>query len=247
MTGWIKLHRTILKHWIWSNPDYVKAWLTILLTVNHEEIKVLIHGELISCGRGQSILSLQSWAKLFGRKWTIQKVRTFFDLLKVDEMITTEGLRKTTRLTVCNYDTYQDDQQTDNRQRTDKEQTGNRQVTTNKNDKKEKKEKEINNMCILSNATCFSFEEFWKVYPNKTAKAEAEKKFAKLSEEDRLAIKNTMQSFINYVQFPGYKHPMPTTYFNQKRWKDFEQQLEVKPESKKPVNGTIDLSGMYKR
>ena len=56
-----------------------------------------------------------------------------------------------------------------------------------------------------------------------------------------------MQSFINYVQFPGYKHPMPTTYFNQKRWKDFEQQSEVKPESKKPINGTIDLTGMYKR
>lgn len=138
MTGWIKLHRTILKHWIWSNPDYVKAWLTILLTVNHEEAKSLIRGELIICGRGQSILSLQSWAELFGRKWSIQKVRTFFDLLKVDEMITTEGLRNTTRLTVCNYDSYQDEQQTENTQTTDREQASNTQVTTNNKNKKNK-------------------------------------------------------------------------------------------------------------
>lgn len=163
MAGWIKLHRSVLKHWIWTNPDYVKAWLTILLTVNHEETRVLIHGELITCGRGQSILSLQSWTKLFGRKWTIQKIRTFFDLLKVDGMIVTEGLRKTTRLTVCNYDTYQDEQQTDNIQRTDKEQTDNTQITTNKKDKKDKKEK---NKDIVIDIASFkkSIEPFVEIY-----------------------------------------------------------------------------------
>jgi len=134
MAGWITLHRAILDHWVWNNADYAKAWVTILLTVNHEDKKAEIHGEFIMCGRGQSILSLQSWAKLFGRKWSVQKVRTFFDLLKKDEMITTEGLRKTTRLTVCNYDTYQQEQQTKNTQRTRKQHTDNTEVTTNNND-----------------------------------------------------------------------------------------------------------------
>jgi len=106
---------------------------------------------------------------------------------------------------------------------------------------------EINIPEINFKDSCFSFEEFWKEYPNKKAKAESEKKYAKLSEVDRLAIKNSMSSFIYDIPFKGYIHPMATTFINQKRWKDSEQQLEVKPESKKPVNGTIDLSGMYKK
>ena len=141
MDGWIKLHRKITEHWVWNNPNYLKAWLTIIITVNHENKKVLIQKELIDCERGQSILSLKSWAEIFGKEWSIQRVRTFFDLLKCDSMITIEGLHKTTRLTVCNYDSYQDSQQTDNTQVTSKEHASNKQVTTNKNDKNDKNEK----------------------------------------------------------------------------------------------------------
>jgi len=141
MDGWIKLHRKITEHWVWNNPNYLKAWLTIIITVNHESKKVLIHKELIDCERGQSILSLKSWAEIFGKEWSIQRVRTFFDLLKCDSMVTIEGLHKTTRLTVCNYDSYQDSQQTDNTQVTSKEHASNKQVTTNKNDKNDKNDK----------------------------------------------------------------------------------------------------------
>jgi len=142
MEGWIKIYRQIKEHWIWDNPLYLKAWLTILITVNHEDKKILIEKELIDCGRGQSLLSLSGWAKLFGKGWTIQKVRTFFDLLRSDTMIITEGLRKTTRLTVCNYDIYQNQQQTENRQTTSKEQADNKQITTNKNEEEYKEGKE---------------------------------------------------------------------------------------------------------
>lgn len=149
MDGWIKLHRQIKEHWIWEDPAYLKAWLGILLTVNYENKKVLIQGELIECNRGQSLLSLAGWAKLFGKKWTIQRVRTFLELLKRNEMITTEGLRKTTRLTVCNFDSYQFEQQTDNTQITRRQQTDNTQITTNKKEKERiKKEKNEKNEVI---------------------------------------------------------------------------------------------------
>ena len=137
--GWIKIHRQILKHWVWDNPDYFKAWIAILITVNHEENKVVIHGELFNCGRGESLLSLANWTKTFGSGWSIQRTRTFFNLLEKDKMINTEGCRKTTRLKVCNYESYQEVQQTNNRQTTDKQQANNKQITTNKNDKNEKK------------------------------------------------------------------------------------------------------------
>ena len=140
MEGWIKIHRQIREHWIWDDPMYLKAWIGILISVNHEDRKVLIEGELIECNRGQSLLSLTGWSKLFGKKWTIQRVRTFFELLKRDQMIITEGLRKTTRVTVCKYDEYQIEQQTKNKQRTKRQQPDNNQITTNKNEKNEKKE-----------------------------------------------------------------------------------------------------------
>lgn len=107
MDGWIKIHRKIINNWIWDNSEYLRAWIYILITVNIEDKEVLISGELIKCSRGQSINSLQKWANLFGKNWSIQRVRTFFDLLKNQQMINTEGLHKTTRLTVCKYDDYQ--------------------------------------------------------------------------------------------------------------------------------------------
>jgi len=133
--GWIKIHRRITEHWIWKNSQYVHAWMTILMTVNYEPKRVLVHGEIIDCGRGQAILSLGNWTKLFGKNWTIQRTRTFFDLLKDDSMINTEGLQKTTRLTVCKYDDYQDNQQAENTQKTSTEQASNTQITTTKEGK----------------------------------------------------------------------------------------------------------------
>lgn len=131
--GYISIHRKIRENWIFDNAEYFKAWITILMEVNFKDSKMLIEGELIECKRGQSLHSLAGWAKSFGNGWTVQKVRTFFKLLESDGNINTEGLRKTTRLTVCNYSTYQDIQQADNtesnRQPTDSQHGDNRQPT----------------------------------------------------------------------------------------------------------------------
>lgn len=107
MDGWIKLHRSIKDHWIWSDPVKLKWWLDILLTVNHAATKVNIGFQLYECGRGQSIQSIGSWASQWGT--TKDTARNFLTLLEKDGMILHEGLGKTTRLTVCNYESYQDD------------------------------------------------------------------------------------------------------------------------------------------
>lgn len=138
MSGWIKLHRQIRSHWVFKNANYFKAWVVIISEVNHKSTKVVIEGELIECKRGQSINSLATWVKILGDDWTIQKLRTFLKLLEKDEMINTEGLRKTTRLTVCNYESYQSEQQGDNKQTTNRQQADNKEITTNKNVNNEK-------------------------------------------------------------------------------------------------------------
>lgn len=144
MTGWIRLHRSITGHWIFKNEAYLKAWITMLLLVNYESKKDIIDGELIECYRGQALFSLSTWTSKFGKGWTIQKTRTFFNLLTKDNMIRVEGMRKTTRITICNYDSYQDDQQADNKQITSRQQADNKQITTTKESKEIKESKEDN-------------------------------------------------------------------------------------------------------
>ena len=107
-SGWIKMYRSIRKHWLWpkNRPlTELEAWFTILIEVNHEPEKFRIGYELLDCQRGEKYYSLDTWAKLFN--WHKSKVRRFFILLQNDSMIVIKSVQKTTHLTVCNYSSYQ--------------------------------------------------------------------------------------------------------------------------------------------
>lgn len=105
--GWIKIHRSISSHWISQKPEYLAAWVQILINVNHTTEKNLFGNKLLECKRGESLKSLDTWAQIFGSSWTKKKVRNFFKLLENDSMIVTNSERITTRLSVCKYDSYQ--------------------------------------------------------------------------------------------------------------------------------------------
>ena len=110
MSGWIKLHRDIKNHWIYTEKrkfSKFEAWTDILLSVNHAQAKTVIKGKLITIERGESILSLDSWASKWG--WNKSAVNRFFELLKKDGMILLKNEMVTTRLSVCNYASYQDE------------------------------------------------------------------------------------------------------------------------------------------
>jgi hypothetical protein len=138
--GWIQLHRTIHKHWIWKDANKLKWWIDILLTVNHTDAKILIGNALIECKRGQSINSLETWAKRWGVSKS--KVRRFLILLQNDSMIVSESVQKTTRITVCKYESYQGKRNNNetivNHKRNDSE----TMATPNNNVEEEKKKKE---------------------------------------------------------------------------------------------------------
>lgn len=153
MSGWIKIHRDCLDHWLYNEYRPLtkrEAWENILLWANFDERKVLIRGQLIDCKRGQLLYSIDTYAEKF--VWSASQVRTFFDLLKKDGMIKCEGLKYTTRLTVCNYDYYQDLPRTEselktNSLRTDCELTAN----SSRQDKNSKNEKEKSILSEKSN------------------------------------------------------------------------------------------------
>ncbi len=214
MAGWLKLSREINTHWIWNDPIKFKWWIDILLTVNFEDKKVLIGNTLMDCNRGQSLLSLSSW----GARWGVNKktVDSFFKLLKKDGMILTENGTVTTRLTVCNYDTYQ---QAENAKGTQRLRVGNALVTQEKRDlvtTKEGKERE-------------------ELKERKEGKGEVFRSFAHLSifksEYDSLAtiytsqkVDSILDSIQNYSKNTAYK----SLYITAKKW--LEKDAELKPQ-----------------
>jgi len=227
MAGWIKIHRKLIKHWIFKNSEYLKAWITILMEVNHEDSKVLIDNELFICKRGESLKSIATWTKLFGKSWSTQKTRTFLTLLEKDGNINKQGLRKTTKLTVCNYDTYQSKQHTDNtqinKQITNREQTDNDKQEVKELKKRKKKEKD--RKILLSES---DIDEIYNSYPRKVGKADGYKKLELVDSGLKDMIISKIKQYKNYTDPNYYKYF--STWVNQKGWEDEYIPLQGKPE-----------------
>lgn len=108
MTGFIYLHRKIMRHWISQRPDYFYAWVDMLLFASHRSHMKLINENLVELERGQFDASIRFLAARWG--WSNNKVMRFFELLKTDTMIETRTDTGRTVVTICHYDTYQNSQ-----------------------------------------------------------------------------------------------------------------------------------------
>jgi len=204
MSGWIKLDREITSHWIFKDSWKFRNWIDLLTLVNHSEQKVNIKGTVITCNRGETLCSLDT----FARRWNCDKskVRRFFKLLQDDSMIVLKSEHITTRLTICNYDTYQGERNADETQTTRKRHGSDTQTTPNKNDKKEKN--------IL-------FEDFWTLYSKSVDKQKCLDKFEKLSDEEIKSIFETLPFYIIQTPDKTYRKN-PLTYLNGKCWNDID-------------------------
>lgn len=146
MAGWQKVYRNIQEHWLWEDKPFSRgqAWIDLILSVNHEDNKTLIDGELIEVKRGSRVTSLRKLADQWG--WSTTKVKKFLELLQKEQMIKFESDNKKTLVSIENYSVYQSKDNTEN---TVKKQLDNTEVTqkkfksnseiiqkkTNKNDK----------------------------------------------------------------------------------------------------------------
>ncbi len=112
MQGWIKLHRQIQESALWKQKrvfSKAEAWIDILMEVQHtKETEVIIGSKVLKCYRGQSLRSAETWGKRWC--WSRNQVIRFFKLLKDCAQIATVSEQITTRLTVLNYDAYQNEQ-----------------------------------------------------------------------------------------------------------------------------------------
>lgn len=139
MIGWIKLHRKITEHWIWSKPEYLQWWIDILIQANFESKKVLIKSKLLECPRGDVLYSYDTWAKRW--KCSKSKAMRFLILLEKDSMIVLKNETVTTRLTICKYDSYQDERNDSETQVKRKRNASETQVKPTKESKEIKNDK----------------------------------------------------------------------------------------------------------
>ena len=141
--GWVSIHRKLCDNWLWKEKPFTRgqAWIDILLQANWEPGKLAIKNVVYSYERGESLKSLDTWAARWG--WNKSAVRRFFKILEKENAIRTKNETQTTRLTVLNYDSYQESRNADETQMKRKRNGDETQLTP---DNKEIKKQENKNM-----------------------------------------------------------------------------------------------------
>lgn len=130
---WIKLHRS-LTDWRWfSSPETLQLFIYFLLSANYETKE----WQGIKVKRGQLLTTLSCIHK--DTSLSLQQIRTAISRLKRTKEIKTDSSNKYTLITVCKYEDYQGEQQTNNTHPTNEQHTY-------------KEYKEINNNISLNNA-----------------------------------------------------------------------------------------------
>lgn len=105
MSGWISLHRTLLCHWMASEPEAIALWVWMLLEANHSSVQKMFNGCLISIERGQLIFGLEAYNKKTNIK--INKLRKYLKLFEQEEMIRRQNFNKYSLISIVNYDLHQ--------------------------------------------------------------------------------------------------------------------------------------------
>lgn len=147
--GFIYLHRKFLS-WEWyDDKNTSRLFIHLLLTANHST--KLWRG--IKIKRGELITSSKELSK--ASKLTVQELKTSLSKLQNTGEINKQTTNKFTKITICNYDSYQTYEKTDqpdiNKPSTNEQQTSNKRPTTNNNinnvnnDLYDEKEKKIQN------------------------------------------------------------------------------------------------------
>lgn len=104
-TGWLKISRGIVNHWLWEDANRLKWWLDLLLMAAYETKSVYVNTRLVEIRRGQMVASLS----FLCQRWGISKptLLVFLKLLESEGMIERSLDHNISVLTICNYESYQ--------------------------------------------------------------------------------------------------------------------------------------------
>lgn len=173
MSGWIKLQRDIMDHWIAQDNEYLAVWIRMLSEANFEAQTKMFNGHVLTVGRGQFIFGLDSYAEK--TKVSVMRLRRLIDLLEKHQMINRVKFSKYSLISIVNYDKYQSDnrqttgcEQADNKQTTSRQQADNNTIRS----KEIQEGKELNKKEICQQSEdCQIIFDYWCKVMNKTGNA----------------------------------------------------------------------------
>lgn len=216
--GWIKLNRKLLQSPCFQNRELLQLWIWLLLSVNHEEGKAMIGNQIIKVSSGQTLTGRNKIAEATGLNSS--KVERLLKVLEIEQQIEQQTFTKYRIITVTNWNKYQIVEQQSEQQVNNK-----RTASEHKQEGKEGKEK----------PSC-AFDEFWKAYPKKKNKGQAEKAWSKIKQPSEIlqqileALK-WQKASQDWTKENGQFIPHPATYLNGRAWEDErpQPQLELIP------------------
>ena len=159
MEGYINLHRTLLDNMVFSSQTGLKIWIWLLLKASYRKRHVSL-----KAGKGETIVTIERGQLIFGRYKAEEElcidgsaIYRWIKKLEENGMISIQSNNQYSIVTICNYDTYQAGNETDeqpmNNQRTTKEQPKNsrrtadeQQMNTYNKDNKDNKVNKDNNV-----------------------------------------------------------------------------------------------------
>lgn len=146
--GFIKLSRKFFENALWKeHRQYSRseAWLDLIQMAGFEDSKYILNNRAIEVQRGEIVASRRFLENRW--LWGSTKVTNFLDYLKKEGMINQRQTNGQTIITLCNYDTYNTRQTSDdveNKPATNQRQTRGKPPTNQNKEYKESKEgKEI--------------------------------------------------------------------------------------------------------
>lgn len=108
MSGYVRLHRTLLGHPAFRNDGEAMAFAWMIMRASWKPSRVRYKGQGISLQRGQLAISVRDLAEALDRpKGWVERLLT---RLKSETMVRTHCETGVNVITVCNYDEYQSDQ-----------------------------------------------------------------------------------------------------------------------------------------
>ena len=103
----IKLHRSLLDHWLWEEKPFSKgqAWVDLLLIANYADEKKPVGDHTVVYKRGTVPRSIASLALRWG--WNRKTVSKFLQLLESEKMVSTKRTTYGTTITIEKYSVFQ--------------------------------------------------------------------------------------------------------------------------------------------
>ena len=204
--GFIKLHRSILD-WEWyDDPNTMRLFLHCLLRANHKDNNW--RGILIK--RGSFLTSLETLSK--ETKLSVSQIRTSLNKLKKTNEIASLSQARNRMISIVEYEQYQGSDKVDDKIVASSSQDSDKVVTTNKNDKKVKNDKNEEN----NNG---EFELVWSMYEKKGNKKTSQNKFNNMTDTNKQLMAKHLPEYVKSTPNKQYRKNLET-YINQECWND---------------------------